>query len=100
MLKPPVTQRPIPRSCKGPRSVAGHTTTSPATALIYLNLPFSRTSERTHLQGFKKAQHKCPFRIYPANHRVTDGTRTRALRSHNPPTSVSGRCSMLQNQLI
>src|SRR5215208_3450305 len=32
--------------------------------------------------------------------RVTDGTRTRALRSHNPLSSVSGRCQMLQNRLI
>ena len=30
--------------------------------------------------------------------RVTDGTRTRALRSHNPPTSVSRCCRMLQNR--
>jgi hypothetical protein len=32
--------------------------------------------------------------------KVTDGARTRALRSHNPPTPVSGRCRMLQNRLI
>jgi hypothetical protein len=31
--------------------------------------------------------------------RVTDGARTRDLRSHNPPTSVSGRCRTLQNRL-
>src|SRR5215210_7362209 len=100
MLKPPVTQRPIPRSCKGPRSVAGHTTTSSATALIYLNLPFSRTSEKTHLQGFKKAWHKCRFRIYPANQRVTDEARTGVLRSHNPLSPVAEGCRKLQNQLI
>src|SRR5215210_7507821 len=59
MLNPPVTQRSIPRSCKGPWSVTGHTTTSPATALVYLHLPFSRTSEKTHLQACEKARHKC-----------------------------------------
>jgi hypothetical protein len=32
--------------------------------------------------------------------RVTDGARTRDLRSHTPPTSVSGRCQELQNRLI
>src|SRR5215213_4685374 len=32
--------------------------------------------------------------------RVTDGTRTRALRSHNPPTSVATRCPTLQIPLI
>jgi len=37
---------------------------------------------------------------YAEYERVTEGTRTRALRSHNPPTSVSGRCRMLQNRLI
>jgi hypothetical protein len=31
--------------------------------------------------------------------KVTDGTRTRALRNHNPLTPVSRRCRMLQNQL-
>src|SRR5215210_2006888 len=31
--------------------------------------------------------------------RVTDGTRTRALRSHNPLTPVSGCCRKLQNRL-
>src|SRR5215204_1729678 len=36
---------------------------------------------------------------YAVLSRVTDGTRTRALRSHNPLTFVSGRCSMLQNRL-
>jgi hypothetical protein len=30
---------------------------------------------------------------------VTDGTGSRALRSHNPPTSVSGRFGALQNRL-
>ena len=30
---------------------------------------------------------------------VTDGTRTRTLRSHNPPTPVSRCCRMLQNRL-
>src|SRR5215218_2545781 len=99
MLNPPVTQRSIPRSCKGPRSVTGPTTTSPATALVYLNLPLSRTSEKIHLQGFKKAWHKCRFRIYPASQRVTDGARTRDLRSHNPLSSVSERCCTLQNRL-
>jgi hypothetical protein len=32
--------------------------------------------------------------------RVTDGARTRDLRSHNPLTSVSERCRMLQKPLI
>jgi hypothetical protein len=32
--------------------------------------------------------------------RVTAGARTRALRSHNPTTLVSGRCQALQNRLI
>jgi PAS domain-containing protein len=32
--------------------------------------------------------------------RVTDGTRTRALRSHNPLSSVSRGCRALQNWLI
>jgi hypothetical protein len=31
---------------------------------------------------------------------VTDGTRTRDLRSHNPLSSVSERCHMLQNWRI
>src|SRR5215204_309560 len=31
---------------------------------------------------------------------VTDGARTRALRSHNPMSSVSERCRVLQNRLI
>jgi hypothetical protein len=31
---------------------------------------------------------------------VTDGDRTRDLRSHNLPTSVATRCRTLQNQLI
>jgi hypothetical protein len=31
--------------------------------------------------------------------RVTDGARTRALRSHNPTSPVSGRCQTLQNRL-
>jgi len=31
---------------------------------------------------------------------VTDGTRTRTLRSHNPPTSVSRCCLKFQNRLI
>ena len=31
--------------------------------------------------------------------RVTDGARTRDLRSHNPTTPVSGCCCMLQNRL-
>ncbi len=39
-------------------------------------------------------------RIYPANGRVTDGDRTRDLRSHNPPNPVSSCCCMLQNRLI
>src|SRR5215212_7601444 len=30
--------------------------------------------------------------VLPANERVTDGARTRDLRSHNPPTSVSRDC--------
>jgi hypothetical protein len=30
---------------------------------------------------------------------VTDGARTRDLRSHNPPTSVSRRCHTLQNHV-
>src|SRR5829696_934986 len=30
--------------------------------------------------------------LLPANKRVTDGARTRALRSHNPPTYVSAYC--------
>jgi len=37
---------------------------------------------------------------YAESMRVTDGTRTRALRSHNPLTPVSGRCRMLHNRLI
>jgi hypothetical protein len=32
--------------------------------------------------------------------RVTDGTRTRALRTHNPLSPVSECCRMLQNRLI
>jgi hypothetical protein len=32
--------------------------------------------------------------------RVTDGARTPYLRSHNPLSSVSRRCRMLQNRLI
>ena len=32
--------------------------------------------------------------------RVTDGTRTRALRSHNPLSPVSRHCHTLQNSLI
>ena len=32
--------------------------------------------------------------------RVTDGTRTRTLRSHNPLSSVSGCCRALQNRFI
>jgi hypothetical protein len=39
------------------------------------------------------------WHTYAGSGRVTDGTRTRALRSHNPPTSVSRRCCRLQNQL-
>jgi hypothetical protein len=31
---------------------------------------------------------------------ATDGTPTRALRSHNPPTLVAKCCLMVQNQLI
>ena len=37
---------------------------------------------------------------YTESKRVADGTRTRALRSHNPLTCVSMRCCTLQNQLI
>src|SRR5215217_2721365 len=38
---------------------------------------------------------------YGGSGRVADVTRTRdLLLSHNPPTSVSGRCRMLQNRLI
>jgi hypothetical protein len=37
---------------------------------------------------------------YAERGRVTDGTRTRALRSHNPLSPVSRRCRMLQNRLI
>jgi hypothetical protein len=37
--------------------------------------------------------------IYAECRRVTDGTRTRALRSHNPPTLGSGRCPKLQYPL-
>ena len=37
---------------------------------------------------------------YAGSGRVTDGARTRDLRSHNPPTPVSKRCCMLQNRLI
>jgi hypothetical protein len=36
--------------------------------------------------------------VLPANERVTDGARTRDLRSHNPPTSVSRDCPALQNR--
>src|SRR5215212_868395 len=36
--------------------------------------------------------------VLPANERVTDGVRTRDLRSHNPPTSVSRDCPALQNR--
>ena len=39
-------------------------------------------------------------RVLPANRRVTDGARTRDLRSHNPPTLVSRCCPSLQNRLI
>jgi hypothetical protein len=38
--------------------------------------------------------------IYAESKRVTDGTRTRDLRSHNPTTSVAAGCCGLQNQLI
>jgi hypothetical protein len=38
--------------------------------------------------------------VLPANERVTDGTRTRALRSHNPLSLVSIGCPLLQKQLI
>src|SRR5215210_6500414 len=31
-----------------------------------------------------------PYRVLPANHRVTDGARTRSLRSHNPSNGVAG----------
>src|SRR5215204_4977964 len=43
----------------------------------------------------------CPFLARPdgLSSRVTDGARTRALWSHNPPTSVSERCRKLQNPL-
>ena len=36
---------------------------------------------------------------YAVLSRVIDGARTRDLRSHNPPTSVSERCRVLQNRL-
>jgi Nucleotidyl transferase len=36
---------------------------------------------------------------YAGSERVTDGTRTRDLRSHNPPNPVSRRCRRLQNWL-
>jgi PAS domain-containing protein len=36
---------------------------------------------------------------YANSERVTDGARTRALRSHNPLSSVSPSCPRLQNQL-
>ena len=38
--------------------------------------------------------------VLPANERVTDGARTRDLRSHNPPTPVSERSCTLQKRLI
>src|SRR5215217_7878193 len=37
--------------------------------------------------------------IYAESARVTDGIRTRDLRSHNPPTSVAWGCPLLQNRL-
>jgi hypothetical protein len=37
--------------------------------------------------------------VFPANERVTDGARTRALRSHNPPIPVSEGCSCCANRL-
>ena len=39
------------------------------------------------------------WHTYAETERVTDGTRTRALRSHNPPTPVVVRCHTLQNRL-
>lgn len=32
--------------------------------------------------------------------KVTDGARTRVLRSHNPTTTVSKHCRTLQNRLV
>src|SRR5215207_9454270 len=37
---------------------------------------------------------------YAESSRVTDGARTRALRSHNPSTSVAKGCCGLQNRLV
>jgi hypothetical protein len=34
--------------------------------------------------------------IYPKSKRVTDGARTRDLRSHNPSSSVAGVCTGLR----
>jgi hypothetical protein len=39
------------------------------------------------------------WHTYAESERVTDGTRTRALRSHNPTTSVATGCRALQNRL-
>ena len=40
------------------------------------------------------------WHTYAESERVTDGTRTRALRSHNPPTPVATGCRALQKRLI
>jgi hypothetical protein len=58
---------------------------------------FSSTAALPLLQLSASAIESC---VLPANEGVTDGTRTRDLRSHNPLSSVSERCHMLQNWRI
>ncbi len=40
------------------------------------------------------------YLTYAESKRVTDGARTRVLRSHNPPSPVSRCCHTFQNRLI
>ena len=59
-------------------------------AVVYRKRP-TRTPGRVPILLFRLT--------YAGYARVTDGTRTRALRSHNPLPSVSRCCCMLQNRL-
>jgi hypothetical protein len=56
---------------------------------------FNSTAAQPLAQLSASAIESC---VLPAKERVTDGTRTRDLRSHNPMSSVSRHCCMLQNR--
>src|ERR671916_2694047 len=77
--------------------VGGPSITSPSSSL-----PLGNNIAAEHCRGppFTRLAESASQPSLPSSERVTDGTRTRVLRSHNPPTSVSRRCCRLQDRLI